>query len=197
MDQTLIYYSLKQTLDSYSPLSSNTWDQLKTICTIRVIKKKNLAFDIYDDAKYITYIYKGLFRVFSTNEKGEELNKNFFWENRFFGPMVALLKNTPISSAVEALEDSIVIDIDFRAFRKLLFANEDLKLFYIFYLEKHWLLDKDEDKYALVLENANQRYERFLQTFKHILPRISQQNIALYLGISPTHLSRIKKDLST
>jgi len=195
MNKHIILDTLKNTLDSYYPISTVTWNKLQEFCEIKTISKKEHAFDIYNEAKYISYIYKGLFRAYTTNEEGEELNKNFFWENRFYGPMVALLTNTEITSSVQALEDTIIVNIDFKKYRELLFLSEDLKSFHILYLEKHWIIDKNEDKDSFVLEDAKQRYTKFLKTFSHILPRLSQLNIALYLGISPTHLSRIKKEL--
>ncbi len=195
LNKIQILESLKKTLDSYYPISELTWNEFKKISTIREIKKNSFAFDIYDEVDEISFVYKGLFRTYSTNEYGEEYTKNFFWETRFYGPMVSLLSNSPITSCVQALENSIVIDINHTEYRKILKDFEDLKMFHILYLEKHWILQKDHNTYALVLEDAQVRYKRFLKEFEHILPRLSQHHVASYLGISPTHLSRIKKTL--
>lgn len=195
MNNDLIFNSLKEKMDSYYPISEDTWGKFKNICTIKTINKNDYAFDFYNEVNAISFVFEGLFRSFSTNEKGEEYNKNFFCEGRFYGPMVALLKGVPIKAAVQALENSVVVDIDFTLYRELLFKSEDLKSFHILYLEKHWVMEKDDDAYALVLEDAASRYQRFLKDFEHILPRLSQYHIALYLGISPTHLSRVRKEL--
>lgn len=195
MNKDLIFQSLKDTMDSYYPISQTTWNELKKICSIKEIKKHEYAFDIYDKVDEVSYVYKGLFRTFSTNENGDEYTKNFFWETRFYGPIVALLNNTDITASVQALEDSLVINIQHSKYRELLEKSEDLKMYHINYLEKHWILQKDHNTYALVLEDAHIRYKRFLKEFELIVPRLSQYHIASYLGISPTHLSRIKKEL--
>ncbi|MFW0693116.1 Crp/Fnr family transcriptional regulator [Aliarcobacter butzleri] len=95
---------------------------------------------------------------------------------------------------VQALEDSIVVDIQHDKYREILAKYDDLKMYHILYLEKHWIMQKDDNGYSLVLEDAKQRYERFKKEFGHIISRLSQYQIASYLGISPTHLSRIRKE---
>ena len=67
-------------------------------------------------------------------------------------------------------------------------------MYHILYLEKHWIMQKDDNTYSHVLEDAKIRYERFLKEFNHIIPRLSQYHIASYLGISSTHLSRIREN---
>lgn len=195
MNENEIFDKLKQTLNSYYLINPITWDEFKKICTIKEIKKGDYAFDLYSKVNEISFVYKGLFRTFSLNEKGEEFTKNFFWETRFYGPMVSLLTNSEIDSSVQALENSIVVNINHDKYRELLYKYEDLKMYHILYLEKHWIMQKDNNTYSLVLEDAKKRYERFLKDFEHIIPRLSQYHIASYLGISPTHLSRIRKKL--
>ncbi|RXJ86495.1 Crp/Fnr family transcriptional regulator [Arcobacter sp. CECT 8985] len=196
IDKNKIFNSLKDTLNSYTKISDTTWKDIKNICKIREIKKNNYAFELYDNVDCISYVYKGLFRTVTTNEHAEEYTNNFFWENRFYGPMVALLTNTANTSSVQAIEDSIVIDINHTKYRQLLEKYEDLKIYHILYIEKHWIIQKDHISNALVLENAKARYQRFLNEFEHIVSRLSQYHIASYLGISPTHLSRIRKSLN-
>ncbi|MCT7646322.1 Crp/Fnr family transcriptional regulator [Aliarcobacter butzleri] len=86
------------------------------------------------------------------------------------------------------------VDIQYDKYREILAKYDDLKMYHILYLEKHWIMQKDDNGYSLVLEDAKQRYERFKKEFGHIISRLSQYQIASYLGISPTHLSRIKKE---
>jgi CRP-like cAMP-binding protein len=195
MNENEIFEKLKQTLNSYYPINDTTWNEFKKICTIKEIKKGDYAFDLYSKVDEISFVYTGLFRTFSLNEKGEEFTKNFFWETRFYGPMVSLLTNSEITSCVQAIENAVVVDINHTKYRELLYKYDDLKMYHILYLEKHWIMQKDDNTYSLVLEDAKKRYIRFLKDFEHIIPRISQYHIASYLGISATHLSRIRKEL--
>jgi hypothetical protein len=66
---------------------------------------------------------------------------------------------------------------------------------HIHYLEVHWLLEKEPKEISYLQYEAKARYLKFLDVFQAILPRLPQYHIASYLGITPTQLSRIKKDL--
>jgi CRP-like cAMP-binding protein len=107
--------------------------------------------------------------------------------------MTALLRQEPSLHSIEALEDSTIIEINFQAFRDLLYRSEDLKLFHIHYLERHWLLDKDTREIRLVQQDAAERYQAFQREYPELLTRLPQYHIASHLGVTPTQLSRIRK----
>jgi len=195
IEKEKIFNLLKTTVDSYYKISDATWNDFLKICSIRILKKNEYAFVSNQKINAISFVYKGLFRASTLNIKGEEYNKNFFWESRFFGPVTSMLKDEAVESSVQALEDSIIVDIFYDKYRELFYKHEDLKLFHILYLEKHWLIQKDDIAYSLVLEDAQERYERFLETYSNISNRLPLYHVALFLGISPTHLSRIRKEL--
>ncbi|WP_419141985.1 Crp/Fnr family transcriptional regulator [Aliarcobacter butzleri] len=123
-------------------------------------------------------------------KKVKNIQKTSFGKQDFMVQWLLYLQ-IPI---VQALEDSIVVDIQHDKYREILAKYDDLKMYHILYLEKHWIMQKDDNGYSLVLEDAKQRYERFKKEFGHIISRLSQYQIASYLGISPTHLSRIRKE---
>ena len=142
------------------------------------------------------FVSVGLFRLYTINEKGNEYNKSFFFENTFPGSMVSLLTNQDSNFEIQALEDSQIIHIDFKKYRELLLKYDDLKLFQIYYLESNWLISKDAREVDIVQKDADERYEEFLETYTDKLSRLTQYHIASHLGITPTQLSRIRKKRS-
>ena len=97
--------------------------------------------------------------------------------------------------AFEAIEESLIIEIDFSGYRKLMIERSDLKLFQIYYLEKNWLLAKDAREIEIVQEDATVRFLRFVHENPTLVERLPQYHIASHLGITPTQLSRIRKNL--
>jgi hypothetical protein len=95
----------------------------------------------------------------------------------------------------ETIEDTLIIEIDFLAYRNLMIKKQDLKLFQIHYLEKNWLLAKDSREIEIVQNDARARYLRFIEEKPTLLSRLAQYHIASHLGITPTQLSRIRKNL--
>lgn len=60
------------------------------------------------------------------------ISKMFFDEGMLPGSMTALLSSTPSILAFEAIEDSLIIEINFAAYRNFMIQNEELKLFQIY-----------------------------------------------------------------
>ena len=193
--ETDAFNCLKKAMNSYVSIGAETWAALRVICKFSSLKKHQVLYPAGKLPTSFSFVYRGLFRSFITDEKGNEYNKNFFYENTFPGSMVALLRNQPSQFAIVALEPAQIIEIDFNAYRSLLLQRDDLKLFQIYYLEKNWLLAKDAREIAIVQENATQRYLRFVQDYPFLVERLSQHHIASHLGITPTQLSRIRKNL--
>jgi len=186
---------LKCTLESYYPISAAAWHDYQQCLTSKQLNKGEVLYAQGEIASHFAFIHKGLMRAYVTDLEGNEYNKNFFCEGRFPGAMTSLIKSEASFLALEALEDCDIIEINFSQFRAALFSNPELMKFHIHYLEKHWLVEKETKEISYLQFEAKQRYLKFLEDYHIMLPRLAQYHIASYLGITPTQLSRIKKDL--
>lgn len=195
-DETLALAALKQALNQYRKLEDETWQALQNIVQLRLLNKGQELYQAGLTPRTFAFVYQGLVRAYALDEKGAEYNKKFFMEGEFPGAMSALLTNDPSQVTIAALEPSMILEIDFAAYRKLLIQHHDLALFQIAYLEKNWLLEKDAREIELVLSDASQRYQRFLTEHAQLAARLTQYQIASHLGITPTQLSRIRKQLA-
>ena len=185
--------ALKAAMDRYYPLRGETWQVLESFCQCRTLARGEALYPVGCQPTSFAFVVQGLFRNFITDEKGHEYNKIFFDEGTFPGVMVALLTETPSQFTIEALEPSLVVEIAFKPFRRLLEERHDLALFQLHYLERNWLLSKEPREVALVQEEAGQRYDRFVAEYPGLHQRLPQYLVASHLGITPTQLSRIKK----
>ena len=57
-------------------------------------------------------------------------------------------------------------------------------------------VEKSEREWSFLCENATERYLKFCKEHPQLLQRVSQNDIACYLGISNVSLSRIVSKLS-
>ncbi len=137
------------------------------------------------------FICRGLAYQSYFPPEGEMIIKYFFPENRLAASVIATMTATRSKFAITAIEDTTVLEYDFSAFRKLVDTHEDIALFYINYLEKHWVVEKEPLEIAFRSDTAATRYQQFLLSHEQILPRLKKYHIASYLGITPTQLSRI------
>ena len=188
--------SMRDTMEAYCCLSDQTWHRLEKICKPLGLAKNMFFIQQGRTPHSFAYVHSGLLRAYTTDATGNEYNKQFFAENSFPGSMVALLTSSPSGFSIECLEDSCLLEIDHRAYRELLLACDDLKLFHILYLEKNWVIEKEKREVSLVQSDATQRYLVFRQNHPGLAQRIPQYHIASHLGITPTQLSRIRKGLT-
>ena len=187
--------ALKKHINSYSPISEESWNKIENICTIKELTKGETVLYLGDVADEHYFIGKGLLRAYFSDIEGNIYNKNLFLENNFAGSTVSLLQNTPSEFCLEALEETTLIVMPYKVYRTLINECADLKDFYIAYLEQNWVIEKECIEVALILEDATQRYLKYLEKYPNIEKRVAQHHIASHLGITPTQLSRIRKNL--
>ncbi|GGD54936.1 Crp/Fnr family transcriptional regulator [Lacimicrobium alkaliphilum] len=189
------YAALRQSLNQYATISDDTWKAFRPLCRYRELSARALLYSVGQHPDSFSYVFTGLFRVFISDAQGNEYNKNFFAEGSFPGCMTALLTGEPSQFSVQALEPVQIIEIDFNGYRALLDSNIELMRFQIRYLEQHWLQAKDTREVEIVQQGASQRYRSFLRQYPDLHRRLAQYHIASHLGITPTQLSRIRRNI--
>lgn len=182
-------------INQYYPLSDETVTDLIQICTEEKYSKNDLLLEAGNMARYYYFIKSGLVGYYTTDQQGDTIYKIFFEENSFVASTAAVIKNEPSDFNIIALEDCSVIQYPVKAYRDLLTKHHDLALFQMHYLEKNWVVKKEPLEVSLKYETAKQRYLQLLEN-ESLYKRLKQHHIASYLGITPTQLSRIKKEIN-
>lgn len=195
INQNKYLNNLKQTFRSYSAISEKSWKFIEEIAEFQTLKKGQTLLQNGEIAKNLHFIAKGILRAFITDQQGNFYNKNLFFENSFAGSKVSLMLQNPSNFTIEALEDCILININYKKYMSLINENDDLKNFYIAHMEKNWIIEKEQREVALVMQNATERYVELLEKHPDIADRIPLLHVASHLGITPTQLSRIRKSL--
>ncbi len=182
-------------IDEYYLLSQVARQDLSAICVEKSFKKNDLLLRAGDRALHYYFIQKGLVGYFLSDEKGDAVYKIFFEENSFVASTAAIIEQIPSAFNIIALEDTQVIRYNANKFRELVHKHHDLALFHIHYLEKNWVVKKEPLEIDLKWESAKQRYVK-LQDNSKLFTRLKQHQIASYLGVTPTQLSRIRKEIN-
>ncbi|MEH0152982.1 Crp/Fnr family transcriptional regulator [Limibacter armeniacum] len=188
--------ALKLKFESYAPISDASWSLIESIIDFKSLEKNEILLKNGQVAKNVYFVCKGALRAYVTDYNGNIYNKNIFLETDFAGSTVSYLLSKPSNFTLEALEDNtILISLNYQKYRRLIEENIDLKNFYIAYLENNWVIEKEQREISIVMQNATERYLDLLSKHPNIDQRIQQLHIASHLGITPTQLSRIRKDL--
>jgi CRP-like cAMP-binding protein len=139
----------------------------------------------------VAFVVKGLFSQYYTADNGDIIIKYFFPEERFAASVNAMLNNTPGIFTITAIENTTILEYDFFDFKKLLTEHPDIALFYIKYIELHWIIEKEPLEISLRSDTAKTRYDEFLTKYPQLIKRLKKHHIASFLGVTPTQLSRI------
>jgi len=188
--------SFIQSIQRYSALNEESLRLLTDLCQKETIAKHTELLSIAVVPKYYYFVDSGLFAYYYLTSTGEKVIKKFFTEKSFMSSSSALLDRKASAFAIVALEDSAVYKISAEQFQNLVQHRHDIALFYIKYLEKNWVIDKEYMEISSKYEDAKIRYINFSSAYPNLLPRLKQHQIASYLGITATQLSRIKKEIN-
>ncbi|GAB3899093.1 Crp/Fnr family transcriptional regulator [Larkinella knui] len=141
----------------------------------------------------IGFILKGVFQYFY-NHDGDEITTYIALENNFVVSLGCFLKQIPAKENIRALTDTEVLVISKAQFDALRTQSAAFRQFYIELLE-HEIVCIDESRFNLITLTAEERYLKLVAEEPQLLQKVPQQYLASILGITPRHMSRIRKNI--
>jgi CRP-like cAMP-binding protein len=157
----------------------------------KIYKKGENFINEGQKPRKVAFVVKGLFSQYYTADNGDIIIKYFFPEERLAASVSAMLSNAPGIFTITAIEETTVLEYDFFEFKKLFTAHPDIALFYIRYIELHWIIEKEPLEISFRADTAKTRYDELLTKYPKLVKRLKKHHIASFLGITPTQLSRI------
>ncbi len=134
---------------------------------------------------------KGVLRGFVTDENGNEINLEFHKENDIISGN--LVPNIPTAGNLQAMDDCIIDVVNFEYAMSII--NEDNSLTKMFNETLGKVNSKIHSRLtSFISYNALERYQYFLKEYPNLINRVPNYYIANFLGITPTQLSRIRRD---
>ena len=92
---------------------------------------------------------------------------------------------------IVALEPCRIISFNFKDYRNLLPAHWTWQQIGRIMAEKHYVM-RERRQYQLLTMSADERLDQFLKDYPNLGGRVSQKDLAAYLGITPVSLSRLR-----
>lgn len=136
----------------------------------------------------------GLVKIAYVTHHGQERVKSFIADTGLFGSRSAQLDGCGSPFSATCLEESSLAAMPYPVFRDAALA--DPELMHIIFAFNEWLaVKKERREYDLLCRSAEERYRLFLAQESVLADRLSQGDIARYLGITAVALSRIRRRL--
>ena len=177
------------------PLDSEEIDALKKAFKERRIKRKQFILQEGDVCKLNTFVVEGCFRMYFVDEKGKEHNIQFAVENWWIGDISSFYSEEPSKLYIEALENSVILQIK-KQDQLDLFVNHPKfnQIFRVF--TENALVTYQRRVLQNISSTAEERYLDFMKRYPYFFNRISNVQIASFLGVTPEFLSTIRKKIT-
>lgn len=143
-----------------------------------------------DVARHEYFIVKGCLKVYTLDSDGVPHISMFAVEDFWTGDIASFMTGKPSNYYIKAIEDSEMLAIS-RTNRDVLLR--EIPKFERFYrnLYQRSLVSYIQRSNQGISLTAEERYLNFRKKYPHILKRISQKDLAGYIGITPEFMSML------
>jgi CRP-like cAMP-binding protein len=168
---------------------------LTQVFTERKIRRRQFILQAGDVCKQNTFVVEGCFKMYLVDAHGKEHILQFAVENWWIGDIGSFHTEEPSKLYIEAIENSVILQIK---------KEDQLRLFIEFskfnrifrVLSENALVSAQRRILQNIGSTAEERYLDFMVRYPNFFNRISNVQIASYLGVTPEFLSTIRKRLA-
>lgn len=166
------------------------WEKAEALAKERKFARGEHFLEPGDPADRFGFVIQGVFRSYRLSASGEESVKAFRAEGELIGAYAELLQRIPSLTFIEALEESRALVVSTSDMEALEAGHACWSALARRVAEHQFILKERREQEFLDL-SAEERLVRFQAEHPHLKDRVSQRDIAAYLGITPVALSRI------
>ncbi|PSW10494.1 Crp/Fnr family transcriptional regulator [Photobacterium sanctipauli] len=142
-----------------------------------------------EEPTYCYFLHDGICHACYLTPEGKQFSKEFYWDQDVLIGFESLLGNMPSPFLLETLNASRLIALPIALLKEW---RQQHSVLYRTLLERQLQFKEHKERFMLI-HSPEERYLLFTSNFPDLTERLSDYQIASYLGITSTSLSRIKK----
>ena len=167
------------------------WERFARDVRVRRLAAGETVFQADQAWPWLAVVTAGVAKLVYPREDGGERIKSFIAEGGFFASLAALAPRGRTTFAAVAMTDLAIEQIPYVTLRE--FGDRHIAWQRALRVGiEHYGARKEKRERELLTLTPEQRYGRFLLEEPALAARIPQKDLALYLGITPVALSRIR-----
>src|SRR6266536_1057748 len=194
MKETLSHSSTEPLLEYFSksfPLKEEEKELVRAKFHSRLFRKRQFVLQESDVCTQFNFVVRGCLRMYKIDEKGNIYILQFAPENYWINNLGSFHNVKPSALNIEALEDTVVLQISredlISLYRKAPIFDRIFRV-----LIERGFIHMQERLLQNISSTAEERYQTFLELYPHLNDRLSQVQIAAFLGVTPEFLSRLR-----
>jgi CRP-like cAMP-binding protein len=155
------------------------------------VSKKEILLKEKEVCRAIYFVNSGTLRAYYADKQDKETTIMFGVADWWITDMYSFLNQVPAIMHIDALENSEVLELSKENMDSLYVEVPKFERFFRIIVQNAYVREQ-----VRVIQNlsmpAEERYEIFLKKYPQIVQRVTQKQIASYLGITPEFLSTIR-----
>lgn len=186
--------SLKKHIREYIEISDENLEKYCSAFSLQKIRKKDFLLKEGDICEAEGFVMNGCFKVFRTDSNADEQILYFAVEDWWISDIDSFINQIPSQLNIQAIEDSEI----------LLISKEDKEKLYLEIPEIERLMRLKFQMSIIALQRriidnlskpSEERYQDFLKKYPKTAHRLTNIQIAAYLGVTPEFISRIRRKM--
>ena len=165
--------------------------EIKTFFSVVCLKKGEYFLSEGQVCKKIGFLNTGLIRHYYTTHD-HDVTRWMSLPDDFTTSLRSFILGIPSIENLQAITDCELVILERRAFDHLLEKNAAFKTFYIKALEYNYITVEDR-VFSLIKKSAEERFRWMAETQIRFIQQVPVMYTASMLGITPRHLSRLRK----
>ena len=181
--------------DRLLPLNNEEKELVTQYFHPRLYRKRQFVLQEGNICTQLHFVVRGCLRMYKIDEQGATHILQFAAENYWINDIGSFYSGKPSELNIDALDDTMVLQINRNDLVSIYTqASKFDRIFRV--LIENSFVNLQKRLLQNISSTAEERYQGFLDTYPHLVNRLSQTQIASFLGITPEFLSRLRNKAS-
>ncbi len=180
-----------ENIQNHISLSTSEKKLFVSYLKVNDVSKKERILQQGDICKAIFFVESGSLRAYNFNDEGKDSTIMFAVQDWWITDMNAFVNQKESLLSIELIEDSRIVELRFSALEEIYQKIPKFERFFRILFQNAYVREQ-----LRVLDNISysteDRYYRFVEKYPQVVQKVTQKQIASYLGVTPEFLSKVK-----
>ena len=186
------YNLVLQNVSRHITLDKEEISYFTSLLSHKEVRRKEFLLQAGAVAKHINFIHSGALKAYYMDVKSDENIIMLAVDDWWITDMYSFTSGNPAIQYISAIEDSVVYQLQKNDFDQLLVKIPAFERFFRILMQNAYIREQ-----LRVIQNlsmpAEERYLNFLKKYPQLVQRVTQKQIASYIGVSPEFLSAMRR----
>lgn len=189
------YPKLVEYLQKTLPMPVEKAIQIAETFTIKEIPKNTFLIEEGKICNVSHFIAEGCARMYTFDTEGNDVTTMIFSDSMFANDFYSFFKRIPASESLVTMSDCVTYYLDFEDLQKNFHSIPEFREFGRMMLINN-CANLKQRMLSMIQQTGEQRYAHLMETHPEVFQHVPLKNIASYLGVADTSLSRIRRDFA-